>query len=585
MVAQATNPVHVDFDVPVPMRDGVVLRANVFRPDDGGAGTYPVLVTRTPYGKDLPLGESGFSAAQFAKRGYITVVQDARGCFASAGDWMPFTAEGYDGADTIAWAARLPGANGTVGTYGLSYMGFTQWAAAREGPEALRAMAPAITWDKPGDGVVARGGALEFGTAVSWTMQSNLGTLLKRYRADPAARAEAMRHLAQEFDGLAHGGYEELPLDGFGPLERSGLGGYIAPALRPHDDSDYWSAADITPAYARTHVPALHIGGWYDIFLNGTLRNFASMCATDSPGQYLVIGPWTHGVFSGVAGDVSFGLAGSGALLDLRTDLADMHVQFFDRWLKGRSNAADHRPAVRYFVMGANTWRSSDTWPPTASQQVRWYLHSQGHANTAEGDGRLSGTQPADESADQYVYDPARPVPTIGGATLMHPLWRAGPLDQRPLELRPDVLVYTSARLARPLEVTGPVSVVLYVATDAPDTDFVARLVDVYPDGRAIPLTDGVLRMRARDGSGLVAEPLDSARAYQIEIDLWATSAVFAPGHRVRLDVTSSSFPRWDRNLNTGEALGHGAQMRPALQAILHDAAHPSHVLLPLLLA
>jgi putative CocE/NonD family hydrolase len=214
---------------------------------------------------------------------------------------------------------------------------------------------------------------------------------------------------------------------------------------------------------------------------------------------------------------------------------------------------------------------------------VPWYLHSGGHANSAEGDGSLEMADPGDEPADQYVYDPANPVPTIGGATLLHPLLRAGAFDQRPIELRPDMLVYTSAPLERPLEVTGPVSVVLHVATDAPDTDFVARLVDVYPDGRAFPLTDGVTRMRYRYGLSEAGEPLDPGRAYEIAIDLWATSCVFLEGHRIRLDVTSSNFPRWERNLNTGQSPAATTEMRPALQAVLHDSSHPSRLILPVI--
>jgi putative CocE/NonD family hydrolase len=328
-------------------------------------------------------------------------------------------------------------------------------------------------------------------------------------------------------------------------------------------------------------VPALHIGGWYDIFLGGTIKNFQGMRAAGRQGQYLIIGPWSHGMFDSVVGDVGFGMASSGAFLDLQSDLATLHARFFDRWLKGAMNGFERWPAVKYFVMGANVWRSSETWPPAGMEPMPWYLHSQGHANTAEGDGGLSPERPTAESADQFVYDPANPVPTVGGATLMHPTLRAGAVDQRRIELRPDMLVYTSATLEQPLEVVGPVSVVLFVASDAPDTDFVARLVDVAPDGTAIPLTDGITRMRFRDGSDQAAATLDSGVAYEVAIDLWATGCMFLPGHRIRLDVTSSNFPRWERNLNTGQPNGASTEIRPALQVVLHDEAHPSRVILP----
>ncbi|HLY31996.1 MAG TPA: CocE/NonD family hydrolase, partial [Ktedonobacterales bacterium] len=240
-------------------------------------------------------------------------------------------------------------------------------------------------------------------------------------------------------------------------------------------------------------------------------------------------------------------------------------------------NGFDQWPTVKYFAMGANVWKNSDTWPPANTVERRWYLHSQGAANTSAGDGALSEQRPlASEPVDHYTYNPAQPVPTVGGPTLMHPLFRAGPRDQRPIEARPDMLVYTSAPLEEPLEVTGPVSVTLSVASDAPDTDFVARLVDVAPDGVAIPLTDGITRMRYRDGVEAPAAPLEPQQVYAVTIDLWSTSNVFLPGHRIRLDVTSSNFPRWERNLNTGQSSAQTTEMRAAQQSILHDADHPS---------
>lgn len=582
--------VRAEFDVPATMRDGTILRANVYRPDDGGAGTYPVLLTRTPYGKDLPIGNGGFNPAQLARQGYIVAVQDVRGRFGSGGEWSPFQHEGGDGADTVAWAAALPGSSGVVGTYGGSYMGFTQWAAVRDGAAAVGAMAPAITWSEGDDGVITRDGVLELGIQGSWTMLTGIDTLLRRNAGDLPALGRAMQLVAHEYDALPTTGYRELPIEGFGPLARLGLDAAVTEAARRRADQERSAMLRITDAYARTTAPALHVGGWYDVFLDGTIRNFNGMRARGHPGQYLVIGPWSHGMFEAMVGDVNFGLASSGAFLDLRIDLLSLHLQFFDRWLKGATNGMDRWPAVKYFVMGANVWKSSETWPPPGVQTIPWYLHSGGHANTADGDGTLGTERPGDEAADQYVYDPANPVPTLGGATLMHSGLRAGAVDQRPIELRPDLLVYTSAPLARPLEVTGPVRVVLHVATDAPDTDFVARLVDVHPDGRAIPLTDGIVRMRHRDGRGEdgrsagpggAAEALDPARAYAVNIDLWATSCVFLEGHRIRLDVTSSNFPRWERNLNTGAPNAATMETRPALQAVLHDAEHASQVLLP----
>jgi putative CocE/NonD family hydrolase len=569
--------VRADFDVPATMRDGTVLRANVFRPDDGGAGTYPVLLTRLPYGKDYPLGSSLINPAQVARLGYVVVVQDVRGAFTSGGEFYPMVNEGPDGADAVAWAARLPGANGRVGMYGGSYMGFTQWAAAREHPEALRAIAPLISWADPNEGVTTRNGVLELGTQASWLMQRGLDVLSRRHRGDPQALGRALYGMAHEYDALPMSGYAELPVAQFGPLVRLGLEGPMADNAQRRGDREFTAPARVAGSYAGIDIPALHVGGWYDVFLDGTIRNCNGMRAAGHAGQYLWIGPWVHGLFNSVVGDLDFGFAASSLLMDMQIDLVSLHLRFFDHYLKGSANGFEQMPPVKYFAMGANVWKTSETWPPQGSVDQRWYLHSGGNANTATGDGSLGFDAPADEPADSYVYDPAAPVPTIGGATLMHPMYRAGPLDQRAIEARRDMLVYTSAPLERAVEVAGPVRVRLHVATDAPDTDFVARLIDVYPDGRSIPLTDGVTRMRYRNGVEEPAGPLAPGEVYAIDIDLWQTSNIFLPGHRIRVDVTSSNFPRWERNLNTGAGPG-ATEMRPALQAIVHDAAHVSYV-------
>jgi putative CocE/NonD family hydrolase len=590
--AQAPLGVRADFDLPMTLRDGTMLRANVFRPvpmaapDDGGQAastTYPVLLMRLPYGKDFPLGSSTLNPVQVARRGYIVVVQDVRGTFTAEGDFFPFMHEGTDGADAVAWAAALPGANGVVGMYGASYMGFTQWAAAREQPSALKAIAPMITWADPDQGLTTRGGAYEVGTLANWTLQRGLDQLARRHRGDPLALAGAFAGLARELDGLPHAGYSESPLERFGPLARLGLDEAFTEGVRRAGDRAFTAPTRHTDDYARVNVPVLHIGGWYDVFLDGTIRNFNGMRAAGHPDQHLLLGPWSHGVFDHVVGEVDFGFAASAALMNLQTDLVSLHLAFFDRYLKGLPNDFARRAPVTYFVMGANVWRTGETWPPRAATPVEWYLRSAGHANSAAGDGVLSRERPEHESADTFVYDPTQPVPTIGGATLLHPLFKAGPRDQRPIEQRADMLVYTSAPLEQPLEVSGPVSVTLHVASDAPDTDFVARLVDASPDGTALPVTDGIQRLRYRNGGWDPAPPLQPDQPVAVTIDLWSTSQVFLPGHRLRLDVTSSSFPRWDRNPNTGEPIGTSTTLRPARQTLLHDAEHPSYVLLSII--
>lgn len=580
MLASAPYGVRVDFNLPAQMRDGTVLRANVYRPDDGGSGTYPVLLTRLPYGKDLPSGSNVLDPVQAALRGYVVVVQDVRGTFNSGGEWLPLAHESADGADTVAWAASLPGANGIVGMYGASYYGFTQWAAAKERPAALRAMAPMITWDEPDDGVMSRDGVLELGLQAAWNLQTGFDQLARRHRGNLPALGAAYRTLVREMDALPVAGYAELPLEGFGPLARADMAEpmdyYVA---RLHERAAA-ETATVSSAYEHVNMPVLHIGGWYDVFLNGTLRNFNGMRQRGNPHQRLLIGPWTHGNVGHVLGDLDFGFGASGVLMDLQIDLMRYQLQFFDRWLKDERNGFDATAPVKYFLMGSNQWKSANTWPPEEAGERKWYLSSGGHANSAHGDGVLSPELPENDESDTYVYDPANPVPTIGGATLMHPLFRAGPRDQRPIESRTDVLVYTSAPLNSLLEVAGPVRVDLFVATDAPDTDFVARLVDVYPDGAAVNITDGIVRMRFREGRWTTAAPLVPGYVYGISIDLWATGIVFLTGHRLRVDITSSNFPRWERNLNMGEDNLRATEMRRAHQTILHDREHPSCLVL-----
>lgn len=575
MNAQPSVAVKVDYDVPATMRDGVTLRANVFRPDDGGAGSYPTLLTRLPYGKDLPIGSSVLDPAQAARRGFVVVVQDVRGTFSSEGPWYPFKHERDDGLDTVAWAARLPGANGRVGMFGASYFGQTQWMAS--GAPELRAMAPMITW-ADAEETTLRNGVLEWGVQASWLLQQGLGQIFRRHANDPQTLGKAIYGMVNSYDSLPTRGYHALPLSQFEPLMALDLNEPLADAIRARDTGVYDGLPHGPQDYDNVELPMLHIGGWYDIFLNGTIRNFTEMARRGRPGQHLVIGPWTHGNFAPMLGDVYFGMASSGALLDYQIDLMSLQLQFFDQYLNERAGPFARQPAVKYFVMGANTWKSAETWPPAEATEQRWYLHSGGHANSASGDGTLSPTRPFSEPADGYVYDPQSPVPTVGGPTLMHSVYRAGPLDQAWIERRDDVLVFTSEPLERPLEVTGPVSATLYVATDAPDTDFVARLVDVYPDGRAIPITDGITRMKYRNGYGQPSEPLRDGQAYAITVDMWATSTMFLPGHRVRVDVSSSNFPRWERNLNTGQSSATTTESRAARQTLLHDDERPSYI-------
>ncbi len=565
-----------EFDVPATMRDGVVLRANIFRPADDG--TYPVALTRTPYGKDFTTSSPILDALRMARAGYIVVIQDTRGRFASEGDWIPLINEAEDGYDTVEWAAALPGSNGNVGMWGASYFGFTQWMAAAQQPPHLKALMPAITWADARDGNTFRGGAYELGINVDWYLKAiAFDVLTKRLANAPLPeKMQTLGTLIYEINRLHTEGYFSLPLKDFEPLVRLNLAPERAELVENPNSREHAKPLSIMEFYDQVPVPAYNIGGWYDIFLQGTLQNFSDLRANGSTPEVrqnkLLIGPWAHVHTSNVVGEMDFGFGANLSFINVQTDLTGLTQRWFDYWLKGIDNGILNEPPVKLFVMGANLWRDEHEWPLARTQYTPFYLHS---------GGLLSTDLPEDEAPDHFLYDPASPTPTRGGALLMHPLFYAGVKDQRPVEQREDVLTYTSEPLETNTEVTGPVIVKLWAASDALDTDFVARLVDVHPDGFAQNLTDGIIRARYRNGD--TPELLEPGTAYEFTINLWSTANLFKAGHRIQIDVASANFPRWDRNPNTGDPFGMSAAMRPAQQTILHDTVHPSHVILPLI--
>ncbi|MBV9582132.1 MAG: CocE/NonD family hydrolase, partial [Chloroflexi bacterium] len=345
-----------------------------------------------------------------------------------------------------------------------------------------------------------------------------------------------------------------------------------------------WSGLDVSRGYARMSVPAFNIGGWHDIFLKGTLGNFTGMRANAATpaarsAQRLLIGPWNHTGMRGgnPIGDVDYGARSTGAEIDVD----GLHLAWFDHWLRGVDTGIDAEPPVRIFVMGANRWRTSPTWPLPATDWQAWYLHSAGRANSLNGDGVLTREPPRDEPPDTYVYSPRNPTPTMGGGLCCnHVFSYGGAFDQRSVEAREDVLVYSSAELTQPVEVTGPLKVVLYAASSATDTDFTAKLVDVAPCGCARNLNDGILRARYRTSMSR-PELLTPGAIIRYAIDLIATSNVFLPGHRLRVEIASANYPRFDRNPNTGELPGTGTQMISAMQTVFHSDTYASHIVLP----
>ena len=565
----------IEKNVMVPMRDGVRFATDMYRLD--GTTPAPVLLTRTPYDKEHAVGGSTtFDILRAVQAGYAVVIQDVRGRYASECEFDPMIHETRDGVDMFAWAAAQPWLRGVVGTFGGSYLGATQWLPAREQPSALQAMAPSVTFSDMYEGSAYQGGAKVLHD-LRWVVADIIPGEIRRRMARGEEPPQSGTSL--DLDAVL----ADVPLASH-PLIRE-----VAPFSHDrmaHPTADaYWHPMSPCAGYERITAPALNIGGWYDIFLWSTFQNYRGMRqrgATDHArrNQRVIIGPWTHMNFSGSFPEREFGAAASSDAIDL----TGIQLRWFDRWLKEADNGVDQEPPVMLFVMGSDEWRTEPDWPLPDTQYRPYYLHSAGQANTLHGDGALSAELPVNELPDVYLYNPMRPVPTVGGQIILPGGNAMGPRDQRAVETRDDVLVYSTPILDRSVEVTGPIELVLFVASSARDTDFTGKLVDVEPDGRAMILTEGILRARYRN-SFTEPEFLEPDTVYELRLDLWATANVFLPGHSIRLEVSSSNFPRFDRNSNTGGEIANEAasDYRPAINRIFHDAAHPSRLILPII--
>ena len=562
--------VTLERNVPCVTRDGTTLFADVYRPR--GDGLFPVVLMRLPYDKTQAENISYADPSWYARHGYIVVIQDTRGCCTAEGEFVPFLREAEDGYDAIEWAARLPGANGKVGMYGFSYAGATQLMPATLRPPSLTTVCPAMTASEYYEGWTYNQGALALGFTMSWA--TDLASRQARRAGDDAAVGDLFTTFAN-----IKGWNWFLPLAGFPPLAGS-YGHFFRDWLSHPTNDDYWRRWSINRDYGRLTVPALHVGGWYDIFLSGTVENFRGMRAgagTDEAraAQKLVIGPWLHMPWKPVNGSPD----GRGVE---PTVVDDLQLRWFDQFLKGQDSGLLDNP-VSLFIMGADTWRDYPDWPPPGTVETNWYLHSGGRANSRFGDGTLSREAPGDESPDRFTYDPLYPTPSAGGhSCCLEFAAPMGPADQRGVEAFNGVLVYTSKPLAEPLEIIGDVSVTLYAATTACDTDWTARLCEVFPDGRSINLQEGIVRARYRES---LTDPslLEPDRVYRYRIPLGPVGARIAAGNCLRVTISSSDFPQWDRNLNTGGPL-FGEQVSAAVvatQTILHDAENASFVTLP----
>jgi len=543
-----TYKVRIDFNVRVKMRDAVELSADLYRPD--AEGKFPVLLSRTPYVKTGALR----SGRYFAERGYVYVAMDVRGRGDSDGKFVPYRNDGQDGYDAIEWCAAQPWSTGAVGTLGGSYLGRIQWLTAVLQPPHLKAMAALVT---PSDPFVEWPTGIPLPMDISWY----------HYTAG---------HVSQNMAAVDWTTIQShLPLVTMD--DAAGRPNPVWKEMFEHPRLDaFWEPLRYQNKYDRVKVPVLHISGWYDDEQIGTPLNYIGM-TTKGPenlrrSQKLLMGPWPHAVNStSRLGEVDFGPSGI-------IDLNGYMLRWFDYWLKGVDNGVIKEPPVRIFVMGENRWVDENEWPMARTEWTNYYLHSQGRANSLLGDGTLSTAAPAAEPSDSYTSDPARAVPFITEPSFA----QIGSTDDyRSVERRDDVLVFTSEPLADDTTVCGPIKAQLYAASSAKDTDFMALLIDVWPDGFAQRLIDGMVRARFRDGmeNPTLIEP---GKIYAYNLNLWNTCQTFLKGHRIRLQVASSAFPKYDRNPQTGEVLGKTTNLQTAEQKIYHDREHPSHVVLPI---
>lgn len=568
-MAASPAPILVERNVAMKTRDGVTVRADVYRP--AAQGTYPVLLQRTPYDKTntSDFGRKG------AARGYIVVIQDVRGRYASEGEWYTFKHEMEDGWDTVEWAAALPGSNGKVGMFGGSYVGATQMLAAIARPPHLKGICPVVTASNYHENWTYQGGAFEQWFNESWTSSLAQDTFNRAIKQDTNALV-----------GSAVLPLKEYPIFNItAPRD----GAYLTHVLAPYFGDwlahplydEYWKQWSIEENYQNIDVPALTITAWYDVFQGGSLRNYLGLKAhagneTARAGQKLLVAIGGHAGHGHKIGAVDFGPASE------EFDENNVTLDWYDYLFLGKQNQFAGDTPVRIFVMGKNEWRDEKAWPLEQAQARKYFLHSSGNANSVVGDGGLSVVTPRADAEDSYVYDPANPVPTVGGPLCcdsVHIL--VGPQNQQQVELRKDVLVYSTPALDQDLEITGPITLDLYASTSAADTDFTGKLVDVSPDGTAINLTEGILRARFRESTLGAPKPVKPGQVYEYRIDLWSTSNVFLKGHKIRLEVSSSNFPRFDRNLNTGKDAATDATMVKATNTIYHDQQHPSALILP----
>jgi uncharacterized protein len=545
-MAASSPPVVRSFHVQIPMRDGVHLAANVFLP--GKPGRVPAILERTPYGKGTAITPN-YQA--LVDHGYAVVAEDVRGRYGSEGIFDPLRQESRDGDDTLNWIARQSWSNGRIGMTGGSYRGIVQWKAALTGNPHLKAIFPVVSgYDDYRDRFYSTGGAMKLGNRLLW-MSENLKA--PGYQPD---FSRYVLHLPLRTADIAATGWSTRM--------------YREAAAHPAFDT-FWRELSVKEQLERIRIPVFAVGGWYDNFVQSDLEAYAALHETEGLNRVL-IGPWPH--------NMSYQFPGTDFGPQSHVPVRRLQIEWFDQWLMGKDTELASKPPVKVFLMGSNRWLEDEKWPPQDARAVAFYLDGEGRANSMDGDGTLTERAPRHQAQDHYVFDPRDPVPTRGGAVCCNPkVFSWGPMDQRPVERRNDVLVYTTRPLREDTDVIGPVRALLYVATSARDTDFTAKLVDVAPDGYARNLTDGILRLRYRNSLEL-PEPAKEGEIYRITVDAGVTGNTFLKGHRIRLEISSSNFPRFDRNPNTGTLVATETRLLKAAQTVYHDREHPSRLVL-----
>lgn len=595
LLAPEFVPVHrvrLEKSIMIAMRDGIRLATDLYVPEAAPA-RLPAILIRTPYDKSSPRVYEFRSARSvahfFASHGYVVAVQDTRGKFESEGVFTVAANEGRDGADTVAWLAAQSWSNGKVGSYGCSYLGESQLEMARLRPPELAAMVPQAAGASARYFGMINGGAYEIGSGAPWFRQHGAKHSAKADASLPREASVAASEASGAQPEADVGSLTEMwrTLPTLEMQQRAGAAPSDWRDFLSHPPGDpWWDRFGFVKPEDSLDTPALHVSSWYDPSVAETLGLFNQMRANASSArgrehQFVIISPTGH-CASELATERT--LVGARDVGDARLGYHDIYLRWFDYWLKGIDNGVVRMPKVQIYVMGRNAWRGESEWPLARTLWTKYYLHSGGRANGRLGDGSLSTAAPGDEPPDEFGYDPRTPVPTLGGAICCTGGAAAEPgsFDQSEIEMRNDVLVYTSAVLPEGLEVTGPLRVFLQVGSSAPDTDFTAKLVDVHPDGSAYNIQEGILRARYRKGYDSPS-PLVAGAVHAITIDLQATSNYFAPGHRLRLEVSSSNFPRFDRNMNTGGRNVDEVEPVVARNTVHHSRIHASYILLPVI--